>query len=85
MFTVTQEDIDSTIQHLRSSKITEEEFDIYWRKLAQHRFYQMKKSKSTSDILKLWPEYLKTPDFQLVRYAKSLKIHSLKIHKQYLV
>lgn len=47
------------IQCLRSDSITADDYDLYWRKCAKLRFKQIKEAQDSTDIFRLWPEYMK--------------------------
>ncbi|KAI8130050.1 hypothetical protein CVS40_0842 [Lucilia cuprina] len=63
------EDYTLIIEVLRvnfSSKIKQDEFDIYWQKCAPLRFQQITNSENTCEIFKLWPEYTKPSGHLLI-------------------
>lgn len=66
---VPESDAKFAVDSMRSSGVSADDFDIYWRKCSQYRFKQMSESKSTADILNEWPEYLRPSGFQLVRFS----------------
>lgn len=55
------------LESIRNGDISAEEFDIYWRRCAPYRFKEILESKSTNEILELWPQYTKPSGTQLVR------------------
>ncbi|XP_075150679.1 uncharacterized protein LOC142224777 [Haematobia irritans] len=61
------------LQILRSDGITNEEFDIYWRKCALLRFQQIAKSKHNGEIYQQWPEYFFKSGINLINTDFSLK------------
>lgn len=60
------EDYTSFIIILRNKTASCEEKDLYWRKCAPLRFQQIKDSKSTAEILHVWPEYTEPAGSQKV-------------------
>lgn len=74
----TDEDCKFALEEIRNGNISAEEFDIYWRQCAQHRFKEILESKSTNEIFELWPQYTKPSGSQLVRlimcYYREIKI-----------
>ncbi|XP_075148179.1 uncharacterized protein LOC142222103 [Haematobia irritans] len=51
---------------IKNQDIPSDEFDIYWKKCAQIRFSQFENLKSTEEILKAWPDYLKPCGLDLI-------------------
>lgn len=62
------EDVTAALQYLRLPTIRADEFDFYWRKCASLRFKQIAESKSSAEILQLWPEYKRPSGSNLVSY-----------------
>ncbi|KAI8115639.1 hypothetical protein CVS40_12277, partial [Lucilia cuprina] len=75
---VPEKDSSFAIQILRSGHYSNDEMDLYWRKCYQCRFKQIKESKSTSEILKLWPEYIKPSGYTLIDIDFGLKYPQAK-------
>ncbi|XP_075158212.1 uncharacterized protein LOC142231488 [Haematobia irritans] len=61
------------LQILRSDGISNEEFDIYWRKCAPLRFQQIAKSKHNGEIYQQWPEYFFKSGVNLINIDFALK------------
>ncbi|XP_065356917.1 uncharacterized protein LOC135952157 [Calliphora vicina] len=77
----TSENYALLVQTLRSDKISADEYDLYWRKCAPLRFKQIADSKTTSEILHLWPEYTKPSASQFINIDFTLKYPTAKCLK----
>lgn len=58
-FTESEENCEFALKYLSSQTTAAEEFDIYCIQCAYVWFKQITVSKSTTEILELWPEYTK--------------------------
>ncbi|KAI8122559.1 hypothetical protein CVS40_6689 [Lucilia cuprina] len=73
-----EDNYDLILMYLRDEKTTAEDFCLYWKQCAPLRFKQMKDSKKTSEILKLWPEFKKPSAWQLIDVDFKIKFPNAK-------
>ncbi|XP_075149370.1 uncharacterized protein LOC142223367 [Haematobia irritans] len=71
-------DDDITLSMQLHPSINAEEFDLYWRKTSQLRFFQLRESKNFDEIVALWPEYAKQSGSKLIEIDFSISYPQAK-------